>query len=59
MKQYWSNDGCFDKDGGSEDSDCESGLDQSGHSVTGAEVSGKKESEWDSLPVLSIGSFAG
>jgi hypothetical protein len=43
----------FYKDEGSEDSDWE----QTGHSVTEAEV-GSKESGQDSLPILSIGSFA-
>jgi len=59
VKLYKSEDGpWFDKDGGSDDSDCESGLDQSRRSATKTEV-GSKESGRDASTVLSTGSFAG
>lgn len=48
----------FDEDDGSEDSDCETWLDQAGCSVTETKDSGKKESGQDTLPILSIGSCA-
>ena len=50
----------LDVDGGSEDSDCESSLEQAGESAPEEQVGGigKRKSERESLPVLTIGSFA-
>jgi len=56
--QYRERDEYFDKDDTSEDSDCEGGLDQAGHLVRETGVGCKIDPEQDSLPILSIGSFA-
>ena len=49
----------LDADGGSEDSDCESGLEQASEPMPEKKTDGKgkSESERESLPVLTIGSF--
>jgi len=51
-------DECLDPDSGSEDSDCESHLEQGDGSTSGDQVDEKKESDRESLPVLATGSFA-
>ena len=51
-------DECLDVDGGSGDSDWESSLEQASESAPEEQVDGKSESEQESLPVLTIGSFA-
>ena len=51
-------DECLDADGGSGDSSCESGMEQASESTPGEQVDGKRESERESLPVLTVGSFA-
>ena len=48
---------CLDADSGTEDSDYESGPEQDNESAP-EEADGKRESERESLPVLTIGSFA-
>ena len=50
----------LDVDGGSEDSDYENGLEQASESTPEekSDGKGKSESEQESLPVLTIGSFA-
>ena len=52
-------DGDLDTGSVSEDSDCESGLEQAGESTPADQVDGREESEREPLPVLTIGSFAG
>jgi len=57
VKEYRSQDEYFDNGDTPEDSDCESRLDQTGHSVMETEVGGMEESGKEHLPVLSTGSF--
>jgi len=58
VKEYGSKDEYFDNDDGSEDSDCEGGMDQAGRPVPEPEVIDGEESGQDHLSILSIGSFA-
>jgi len=58
VKEYGSEGEYFDKGNVPEVSDCESGLDQVGHSVTEPEVGGREEAGEYQLSVLPIGSFA-
>ena len=58
VKQYRNEDEYFDNGDESEDSDCESGLDQAGHFETEAEIDSREDSGQGHLPVLSFGSFA-
>jgi len=51
-------DECLDADSGTEGSDFEGGLEQASESALEEDVDGKRESERESLPVLTIGSFA-
>ena len=51
-------DECPDADGGSGDSDYESSLGQFSESAPEDQADGKSEPEQESLPVLTIGSFA-
>jgi len=51
-------DECLDADSGTEDSDCESDPEQASESAPEEDVDGQRESERESLPVLTIGSFA-
>ena len=48
---------CLDTGSGSDDSDCESGLEQASESAPEGRVNRKAESEPEFLPVLTAGSF--
>lgn len=48
---------CLDTGSGSDDGDCESGLEQAGESAPEEQVHREAESELESLPVLTAGSF--
>jgi len=51
-------DECLDADSGTEDSDYESDPEQASESAPEEDVDGQRELERESLPVLTIGSFA-
>jgi len=51
-------DECLDGDSGTEGSDFEDGLEQASEFALEEDVDGKRELERESLPVLTIGSFA-
>lgn len=57
VKMY-REDECPDTGDGSEDSDCESILEQVTTSSPEAQVDEKEEKEPESIPVLTLGSFA-
>lgn len=50
---------CLDTGSVPEDSDCEDSLEHASESAPEERVNRKKESERESLPVLTIGSFVG
>jgi len=60
VKQCRKKEGYSERGDGSEDSDYEDGPGQAGHLVTDTEieVGNNEESGQDTLPVLSVGSFA-